>query len=135
MTKWTNEVTESLKDFKGRRRVDVVFSDNAEELISATRAIGTAHQPSLTGIPKSNAIVERVNYLVRDGASASLVRARAPTCYWSYAVKTFCVNYNFTEKMEDGTTPWETVSGEKFKGQLFPFCVLVVYTPSRTRDT
>ena len=37
--------------------------------------------------------------------------------------------------MEDGTTPWETVSGEKFKGQLFPFGVLVVYMPSPTRHT
>ena len=113
----------------------MVYSDNAEELIAATRSIGAEHQPLLTGIPKSNAIIERVDYLVRDGASANLVRAGFPTCYWSFAVKAFCMNYNCSVEMDDGVTPWEIATGDRFSGQLFPFGALVVYMPSPTRDT
>ena len=79
LTKSAEEATESLKDFKGGRKVDVVYSDNAGELVKATEAIKAKHEPSLPGIPKSNAIIERVTYLVRDGASASLVRAGLPS--------------------------------------------------------
>ena len=57
MTKGAAEDAESFKNFKGRRKIDVIYSDKAGELIAATRSVGAEHQPSLTGIPKSNAIV------------------------------------------------------------------------------
>ena len=91
-SKCADEVEEALRDFKGNRKVDAVYSDNADELIKATVRIKAKHQPSITGVPKSNSIVERTNQLIRDGAATSLLRAGLPPPYWSYAVKARCVN-------------------------------------------
>ena len=49
LTKSAEEATEALKDFKGNRKVDVVYSDNAGELVKAAEAIKA----------KTRAIVDR----------------------------------------------------------------------------
>ena len=135
-TKNAEETEEALRHFKGNRKVDVIYSDNADELIKATRKIKAKHHPSVTGVPKSNAIVERTNQIVRDGVATALPRAGVPACYWSYGAPAWCMNYNCSVRsQDDASTPWERVNDERFKGILIPFGALVIHLPSPSRET
>ena len=124
-------VMESIKFFTGRRRIQLAYSDNAPEFISAMKALNILHETSTPGVPKTNGIIERVNQLIIGGTVTSLIAAGLPPCYWSYASPCWCINYN-TERI-NGESNWDRLRKEAFPGTRFPFGCQVIFKPSDTR--
>ena len=118
------ECVRSIRHFLGGHRVGNVYSDNAREFISGTYQMGSMHETSLPGVHKNNSMIERTNQIIKGGTTACLLQAGLPPCYWSFACKCFCVNYNF--QGPTSTAPWGMLHKAKHDKQIFPFGCLVI---------
>ena len=132
--KFATEVAEALREFVGGRKVDNVYSDNADELIAGMNALGIKHDTSVPGVHHTNSLIERTNQIIRGGTVCALIKAGLPPCYWSVAAPCFAHNYNAAGPRDP--TPWSQVTGDGFVGKLFPFGCKVIFvpTPDSTRE-
>ena len=69
-TKSADEVSDSLRNFMGRRKLVTLYSDNAREIISAAKDVAEHHETSFVGLPQNNAIAERTNQVIIGGTCA-----------------------------------------------------------------
>src|SRR4051812_19402096 len=67
-TKSAEEAEHVLRRFAGARTVRLLWTDGSSELSAAARAPRWAHGTSQPGMPQTNAVAERNNGLVIDGA-------------------------------------------------------------------
>ena len=56
--------------------------------------LGIQHDKSLPGEPRNNAMIERTNRLVVEGAMTLLHRAGLPVQFWPFACRYFCLCHN-----------------------------------------
>ena len=121
---------EALHHFAGRKKIHNSYSDNALELAASARSLGIEHHTSLPGEPKTNSIIERTNQIIVGGTTASLIAAGLPPCYWSYATRCFCTNFNAQGLLD--ASPWEKVHGTPFPTTIIPFGALGFFKPPNT---
>ena len=80
-TKGGNETAESIHQFAGtKHRVKKLYSDNSGEISKALKKLGIMPHKSLPGEPQTNAVAERLNSDIIEGARANLIRAGLPAC-------------------------------------------------------
>ena len=91
------------------------------------------HESSQPGVPVTNAIAERNNQDILNGARCALAIAGLPACCWPYAAPHYCMMVNTT--FEDGVeSPWSlTHKRVEFPGLSIPFGAEVMFKPSGTR--
>jgi hypothetical protein len=121
--KEARHVVHSLQMFTGTRKISLVYSDNAPELLKSSALMSVPHETSQPGVAHTNSKIERCNQLILGGTISSLMEAGLPPCYWSYAAPCFCINYN--NSMWNGKSPWRSLWGHMFQGNAFPFGCLV----------
>jgi hypothetical protein len=126
----TEETTQALKEFAGRKKIHNIYSDNAKELVKAAYRLGVEHHTSLPGEPKTNSLIERTNQIIVGGTTALLICAGLPPCFWSFAAPCFCVSYNI--QGVTGESPWSLYHKAEFSGGIIPFGCLVYYKPPNT---
>ena len=84
-SKSTDETTMALRAFVGDSKVKRVYSDNADELLSASRSRGVPHEASQRGMSQTKGIIEREVQDMLIGTRTLLVAAGLPGCFWSHA--------------------------------------------------
>ena len=70
------------------------WTDGAHELATAASQVGAAHDSSIPGDKRQNAVAERTNGIIQDGCRALLVTAGLPIQLWVYACQYFSHCYN-----------------------------------------
>jgi len=65
--------------------VECVYADNYSSYKQAIKRLGATYERSQPGISKSNAIIERCNQDVLQGARVVLCQAGLPACFWPWA--------------------------------------------------
>ena len=78
-------------------------ADGARELAQAARALHAAHDSAIPGDKRQNAVAERTNGLVEEGARALLMSAWLPPAFWPYAVQRWCLAHNAQPKDDEDT--------------------------------
>jgi hypothetical protein len=118
--------------FRGRRRVNLVYSDNARELAHAARSVEAKHELSTLGIPKTSSMIERTSRVILAGATACLLEAGPPPCHWSFAAPCFCANHTCATRADEGP-PCSLTRKAEFGGEIFPIGCLVTFLKSHAR--
>jgi len=77
-SKDTQETVSALQNFIGDDHVKRFYSDNADELISASRFLGVPHEASQQGMPQTNGIIEGEVQDMVSGTRTVLVAAGLP---------------------------------------------------------
>ena len=80
-----------IKRFVGEAEVGRVYSDKSGEIAKACESFNILHGPSLPGAPQNNAMAERNNRDIIDGARASMIQAGFPSCFWPFAGPRCCI--------------------------------------------
>ena len=91
-----------------------IHSDGAKEYIALQNSLGGGeHNKSFSPpyTPELNAIAERVNRTMVEGALSMLIQANLPSCLWPYAVKHTIYVRNRVPHSGIGATPLESISG------------------------
>ena len=119
-TKDAAETTASIRHFVGDRTVSKLYSDNSGEIEKALKECKIMSHTSLPGEPRNNAVAERTNGDILEGARSALIRAGLPSSYWPYAAEHYCMmeNVHFTQDKE---SPWFKTHGVEFHGHCIPF--------------
>ena len=128
----TDEVVRCIRHFMGRRKIQLIYSDEAPEFVKACKGLRIEHDTSLPGRKKNNSLAERTNLYIIDQVSTCPLAAGLPPCYWSFALQTTCHLMNVEDV--DGESAWAKGLGEEFNGPKIPFGALVDFMPSPTRD-
>eukprot|EP00971_Amphidinium_carterae_P349381 6490990-Amphidinium_carterae.1 len=123
-SKRAQEVCASLKDFCGKRRcANIIYSDNAPELLEAAKEYSWAHHTSTPGRSQTNGKIERAVRHVQEGARCLLLQAGFPPNWWPMAIACFAFMNNVVRK--DGVSAWDRRHESEFKGNLIPFEALI----------
>ncbi len=130
--KTTESPAMAIRDFTGGVFVKQLYSDGADEIVSACRAEGILPDTSQPGHPENNALIERTNQDIIHGTRTLLFQAGLPSCFWTFAAPCYCLLDNATDKKETKSA-WELKYGSPFEGALLPFGCLVSYLPSPTK--
>ena len=101
--------------------------------------MGITKEGSLQGVPQNNAVAERNNRDILDGARVALIHAGLPTVFWPFAGPCYCVLTNTDMYDSSGTlladgSPWCRRHGEEFKGLRLPFGTEVIFLPANTKS-
>ena len=105
-TKTGEETAGVIHQFAGTtHRIHKLYSDNSGEINLALKKLGIMPQNSLPGEPQTNAVAERLNGDIKEGARAALIRAGLPACFWSFAAQHYCIMDN-THYTHDAPSPW-----------------------------
>ena len=134
LTKHEEWVEAGIRNFAGKREINLFYSDGGAEFKAAAKAIKLAHERSTPGIHSNNAIIERANQLLTGGVATTLLQAGLPHVFWPYAMECWCLHRNIMQD-EDGQSSWGLTRGTEFPGKTFPFGCLVNFKPSPTRDS
>ena len=95
--------------------VSKIHSDGAKEYIALQDSLGGGDEnksfsPPYT--PELNAIAERVNRTMVEGARAMLIQADLPLCLWPYAIKHVMYVRNRVPHTATGATPYSLMTGK-----------------------
>ena len=99
---------------------DYFWTDGARELTLACKQLKAAHDSTQPGNKRQNAVAERSNAILQDGARTLLMTAGLPPPYWVYAIRYFALCHN-TQKRGEDETPWKARFGEEFDSPLILF--------------
>jgi len=91
-SKDTEDTVSALQNFIGDDHVERTYSDNADELINASRFLGVPHEASQQGMPQTNGIIEREVQDIVSGTRTVLVAAGLPRYVWSLADLVTCIS-------------------------------------------
>ena len=81
----TAEAHLAMKQFQGPDTVVYFYSDNAPELINASKEMKWAHDPALPYRPETDGVAENKVKDVVNGARTLLQQAGLPEKWWPYA--------------------------------------------------
>ena len=98
---------DALNRFVGKtdaKKIKVVHSDKAKEIIGAVKALGWNAEYCTPGRHTGNAIAERSVRRVLDGIRRLLKRSGMPYSMWPLAAKCFC--FNFNTEVVNGESSW-----------------------------
>ena len=85
MTKNAEDTAEKLREFRGDRTINCLYSDRSGEIKSALKSLRIMRKTSLPGVPRTNAVIERTNRDILEGVRSVLIRAGFPACFWTFA--------------------------------------------------
>ena len=79
--------------------------------------------------PMNNAVIERANGDILEGARANLIRAGHPVAYWPFAAEHYCMmeNIHFAPGVESAWS--KTHDGCELEGKAIPFGAKVIFGP------
>ena len=90
------------------------------------------HTSSQLGVPVTNAIAERNNQDILNGARCGMGAAGLPACCWPYAGPPYCLMVNIAYD-QGAESPWPlTHKNGEFKGLRVPFGTEALFMPSET---
>ena len=81
---------------------EYVWTDGAKELALVCRELKAAHDTTVPGNKRQNAVAERTNWIIQDGTRALLMTAGLPVQFWVYACSYFAVCCNAQPQGESG---------------------------------
>ena len=115
--------------------VEVFYSDNAPELVSAAKILIWKHVIGRDYISTSNSVAERAVRSSLEGTRANLIQSGLHHSYWPYAARHWCLAHNVIEDEQDeGGSPWRKRFGENFPGPPLPFgCRIDYWTGPKKR--
>ena len=116
----THEKVEEMKRLAG---------DKAAEFEALLKAWNVHHEVgNLPDKPTTGARIERVMQLVGNGTRVTLLRSGLHYKFWSYALVTWCRNFNLTSvNPSSGVTPYEQYRSKKPTQNVIPFGALVYF--------
>ena len=117
---------EAMRHFKGNEKIDLIYSDNAHEIVAMARAVGAAPATSTPYRHQSNAVIERAIGVLQQCARVILWQSGLPSRFWSFAVKMAALALNLREG-PDGECPWKKRHGVDYPGKLVPFGAKIVF--------
>jgi hypothetical protein len=131
-TKTAADAGMAIREFAGPRcAIQLFYSDNSGELISAARDIGIIHDTSTPERPETNSRAERAVRIVMDGTRSALVHAGMPPSMWPYAAKHYCFSRNI--EIRNGDSPWNKRHKRgHFCGPRYPFGCAIHFLPQRS---
>ena len=137
ITKDGPETEEAIADFLGskpcRRSFHrYMYSDQERAILKACRSLKLHSETSQAGVPRNNAMIERTVQDVLAGTRTLLRTAGLPSCFWTYASKTYCFLDNITPKGAD-LSPWMKTFDADYNGKKIPFGSKVYYLPNKTK--
>ena len=134
LTKSADDTVMCIRHFVGERTVKRLYSDNSGEIGKALITCGILSQTSMPGEPRNNAVIERTNGDILEGARANLIRAGLPVAYWPFAAEHYCMmeNIHFAPGVESAWS--KTHDGCEFEGKAIPFGAKVIFRPPSTID-
>lgn len=96
--------------------VRLLHSDGANEYKSLQKylgeyGMGKSFSPPYT--PELNAIAERINRTMVEGARSILIQANLPRCLWIFALKHVIFVRNWVPHSTTGTTPFSLLNGKR----------------------
>ena len=123
------DVILALKHFiRQEDTVEVFYSDNAPELVSAAKVLVWKHIIGRDYISTSNSVAERAVRSSLEGTRANLIQSGLHHSYWPYAARHWCIAHNIIEDEKDELgSPWKRRFGENFPGLPLPFGCRVDY--------
>ena len=101
--KSAHSTQESLKLYRGRKKIVCMYADGAQELDCAATAIGIPCDRSRAGRPQTNGITERRNQEINRGTKALLLQAGLSPPLWYLAAPCYCHMEHVTDG--GGTSP------------------------------
>ena len=122
----------ALREYKGDREIQLIYSDGAPEIARAARSLDILQRTSTPGVPQNNGVIEREVQECIRGLRALLLAAGLPVAFWVFAAETYGFLKNITEDSY-GISPWEQTHGSKFGGLRIPFGSKVYFMPSPTK--
>ena len=128
------EARDHLLHFAGptqRDQVELLYTDNALELIAAAKSLGWCHDHSEPEDPTSNAIGERNVRHMKEGLTTRMENGGAWPWFWEFAGAHFAHSCNIDTTKE--LTPWEDRHKKgPFQGPQIPFFAGVDYLPPKS---
>ena len=98
-----------------RWKLKYLYTNGAKCFKRSAEDLKTPWDPSTPYIHETNAVIERCNRRIKEGASCLLVQSGLSPEWWPEAVCCFNFQWNVSEIMKGGQTPYENDSIEKFK--------------------
>ena len=92
---------EAMLHFRGDQEINRAYCDNWSSFKGVCRTMGILREPSLQGVPKTNARIERVGQDQLDGTRTLLSAAGLPTCWSTYAMPCYAMLHNLTVEFEN----------------------------------
>ncbi len=107
-----------------------MYADPAIEAVCKLE--GILFDAAQLGRPQTNALIERANQDIFQGARTVLLQAGLPGCFWTFAAPCYCMLDTAANKKES-VSAWEKRFGEPVHGQRIRFGCLVSHIPSPTK--
>ena len=96
----SNSATETMRYFLyiigDPKKIKLVISDGAAELVAAFKQLGIVHRITLPGRPQTNSLIERQVQVLARGTRALLAASGVPMAFFGYMMhKAFVTNGTF----------------------------------------
>lgn len=89
----------------------LVYCDCHASLVKVCNDVGVLVRHPPPARPQANAVIERLVGLYLQGIRAYLTTAGMPNCFWPFAGRCFCLNYNCEVRGEELTSSYEKATG------------------------
>ena len=86
-----DSTADAIRHFMGNRKIERFYSDRSGEIERALRDLHIVSDTSQPGVPKNNAVAERLVQYILEGTLTALLRAGLPPCVWEYACQHYCL--------------------------------------------
>ena len=115
MSKEAVSMGNAIRSFKGRRTIDLIYSDSCPSLKEEINLMRIDHDFSQAGIAQTNAVMESMVAVILAGTRSLCVTGGAPSCFYLFAARHYCVSRNIVYGA------WKKRFGHEFQGKLIPF--------------
>ena len=114
--------------------VRTVHCDNHRAVAKACRRLSLPRRKAPPGDSQSNGVIEALNRRTMAGATAHLIQAGLPCCFWPWAVQHWCTLRN-TALRDDLPSSYFRRHGQEFTAERLPLGGGVLYYPVKTKYT
>ena len=87
MSKEATSMGNAIRAFKGRRNIDLIYSDNCPSLKEEINYMHIDHDFSQAGIAQTNAVMESMVAVILAGTRTVSVTGGAPSCFYLFAAR------------------------------------------------
>ena len=127
----------ALQDYIGNTTVSQFYSDDADEISVAARALGWSHPKSAPYKHQSNGRAENAVKRCKRGGRVSLQKAGMQPRWWPYACRHWAHSHNICDRAYDNciSTPFYKRFGWAFDGLQIPFGAKICLSSHKDRKS